>query len=94
MITGKDVIRKAFAKGISTGVFGYGFLFKIENVNDLVEINPFEGASNRTSFFTATKGKETTYPVQYTKYEKKRSIGAFAELSEACLLYTSDAADE
>ena len=56
--------------------------FKIVKVSDLVEINPFEGASNRTSFFTATKGKETTYPVQYTKYEKKRSIGAFAELSE------------
>ncbi|MCW3139006.1 MAG: BREX-1 system adenine-specific DNA-methyltransferase PglX [Methanophagales archaeon] len=57
--------------------------FKIESVYDLVEINPFEGASNRTSFFTATKGEETSYPVQYTKYEKKRSIGAFVELSEA-----------
>jgi len=54
--------------------------FEIEKVSDLVEINPFEGASNRTSFFIATKGEETTYPVQYTKYGKKRSIDAFAEL--------------
>ncbi|MCK4529209.1 hypothetical protein KAW18_17740, partial [candidate division WOR-3 bacterium] len=57
--------------------------FKIEKVSDLVEINPFEGATNRTSFFTATKGEETTYPVQYTRYGKKGSINAFAELAEA-----------
>ena len=57
--------------------------FKIEKVFDLVEINPFEGASNRTSFFTATKGEETTYPVQYTRYRKMGRIDAFAELPDA-----------
>jgi len=42
-----------------------GSPFKIECVHDLSLIKPFEGASNLTAVFVATKGKATSYPVPY-----------------------------
>lgn len=45
--------------------------FKILQVDDMVSLQPFEGASNRTSVFIATKGEVTTYPVSYYLWKKK-----------------------
>ena len=42
-----------------------GAPFKIECVHDLSLIKPFEGVSNLTAAFVATKGEPTTYPVPY-----------------------------
>lgn len=36
------------------------------HVDDMVSLNPFEGASNRTAVMVLEKGKPTTYPVPYT----------------------------
>ena len=43
-------------------------------VEDMVELNPFEGASNRTAVAVFVKGKAVSYPVPY-QYWKKRESG-------------------
>ena len=46
---------------------------KVLKVHDLVEINPFEGASNRTSAFFVKKKGETKYPVRYVLWRRKKN---------------------
>lgn len=46
---------------------------KVVKVHDLVEINPFEGASNRTSAIFVKKKGETKYPVRYVLWRKKKN---------------------
>jgi len=41
------------------------------HVDDMVELNPFEGASNRTAVMVLQKGQVTRYPVPYTLWRKK-----------------------
>ncbi|MBI4567101.1 MAG: N-6 DNA methylase [Planctomycetes bacterium] len=43
-------------------------------VEDMVELSPFEGATNRTAVAVFLKGKEVRYPVSY-QYWKKRGTG-------------------
>jgi len=45
---------------------------KVLKVHDLVEINPFEGASNRTAAIFIKKKGETEYPVRYVLWRRKR----------------------
>lgn len=40
-------------------------------VDDMTELQPFEGASNRTAVFTLRKGEPNRYPVPYTYWRKK-----------------------
>lgn len=55
--------------------------FKIIQVDDMVELQPFEGASNRTSVFTCQKGFQTTYPLSYVLWRKKRKGRISLDLS-------------
>ncbi len=48
--------------------------FGPQSVDDMVELNPFEGASNRTSVAVFVKNKPVKYPVIY-QYWKKRASG-------------------
>lgn len=48
-----------------------GAPFKLEVVDDMVDLQPFEAATNRTAIFSARKGDETSYPVQYWLWRKK-----------------------
>jgi SAM-dependent methyltransferase len=43
---------------------------RITYVDDMVSLNPFEGAANRTATLVLQKGKSTSYPVQYTVWRK------------------------
>ena len=43
---------------------------KVVYVDDMVALQPFEGASNRTAVMVLEKGKPTTYPVPYTVWRK------------------------
>lgn len=45
---------------------------RVLHVDDMVNLNPFEGASNRTAVMVLEKGKPTTYPVPYTVWRKKK----------------------
>jgi SAM-dependent methyltransferase len=44
---------------------------KVLHVDDMVALQPFEGASNRTAVMVLEKGKQTTYPVPYTVWRKQ-----------------------
>lgn len=43
---------------------------RVVHVDDMVSLQPFEGASNRTATIVLEKGKPTTYPVPYTVWRK------------------------
>ncbi|WP_243030043.1 Eco57I restriction-modification methylase domain-containing protein [Thermus altitudinis] len=45
---------------------------RMVHVDDMVDLNPFEGASNRTAVMVLEKGKPTRYPVPYTVWRKKK----------------------
>ena len=49
-----------------------GTPIRVIHVDDLVDLNPFEGASNRTAVMVLEKGKPTRYPVPYTVWRKKK----------------------
>jgi hypothetical protein len=47
---------------------------KILHVDDMVALQPFEGASNRTAVMVLKKGEPTAYPVPYTLWQKKKGV--------------------
>jgi len=44
---------------------------RVIRVDDLVKLQPFEGASNRTALLVLEKGTPTCYPVPYFRWRKK-----------------------
>jgi methylase of polypeptide subunit release factors len=58
--------------------------FKVFQVDDLSDFQPFEGATNRTAIVTFQKGRPTTYPVPYLYWRKKdkQSISLDDDLDE------------
>jgi hypothetical protein len=47
---------------------------KFLHVDDMVALQPFEGASNRTAVMVLKKGEPTAYPVPYTLWRKKKGV--------------------
>ena len=47
-----------------------GEQLKVKAVDDLSDLQPFEGATNRTAILTLIKGMPTRYPVPYTVWER------------------------
>ena len=47
-----------------------GTPFKVLQVDDMVDLQPFDSATNKTSVFFCQKGQETTYPVEYHVWTK------------------------
>ena len=48
-----------------------GAHFKIIQVDDIVDLQPFDAATNRTAVFLAQKGEKTEYPVEYMVWSKR-----------------------
>lgn len=48
-----------------------GAFFRIEQLDDMVTLQPFEGATNRTALVSCIKGEKTVYPVNYLLWKKK-----------------------
>ncbi len=48
-----------------------GTPFNVLQVDDMVELQPFDSATNRTAVFLAQKGEKTKYPVDYVIWKKK-----------------------
>ncbi|MGD0037967.1 MAG: N-6 DNA methylase [Bacteroidota bacterium] len=61
-----------------------GSCFRIDHLDDMVDLQPFEGATNRTSVVLCTKGETTKYPLPYTMWKKveKRKIDLDFTLEE------------
>lgn len=49
-----------------------GAPLRVKTVDDLSDLQPFEGAINRTAILTLIKGEPTRYPVSYTVWKRKR----------------------
>jgi hypothetical protein len=47
---------------------------QVLHVDDMVALQPFEGASNRTAVMVLKKGGPTAYPVPYTLWRKKKGV--------------------
>ena len=45
---------------------------KVVQVDDMVKLNPFEGATNRTAVLFLIKGERTNYPVEYVVWKKEQ----------------------
>jgi SAM-dependent methyltransferase len=50
---------------------GNGTPLAVVHVDDMADLKPFEGASNRTTIFVLERGRVTKYPVPYTYWRKK-----------------------
>jgi hypothetical protein len=48
---------------------------KVTKAHDLVSVQPFEGAANKTAAIILKKGTKTTYPVPYTLWKRKKGVG-------------------
>ena len=70
------VITQSVFKTVGAGVgfrrfqLGDGDLLQVVHVDDLSELQPFEGARNRTAVVMLQKGRPTRYPVPYTFWRK------------------------
>lgn len=63
----------------------FGPEFRVESVDDFVDVKPFAGATNRTAVFAWRRGEPTDYPVSYTVWQRKqpRSVPQGASLADA-----------
>ena len=48
-----------------------GPFFKVEQLDDMVELQPFEGATNRTSLVLFKKSKKINYPSTLSPMEEE-----------------------
>lgn len=69
---------------------GDGVSFRVLHIDDLVEIRPFSGASNRPAVLIAKKGQSTKYPVSYTYWRRalRASVPEDACLSQVAEVFT------
>ncbi|MEO0091728.1 MAG: N-6 DNA methylase [candidate division WOR-3 bacterium] len=55
-----------------------GQYLKVLKAHDLVTIQPFEGAANKTAAIILKKGDKTKYPLPYFVWTKKKGVGKIA----------------
>ena len=48
---------------------------KVLGMEDMVHLQPFQGAANKTAIFTLTKGQATRYPVPVVEWHRKPGVG-------------------
>lgn len=69
----QSVFKSKSSEGFRHFAIPNGAPFCVDAVDDMVDIKPFENAQNRSAVMFLTKGKETTYPVPYSKWSKIES---------------------
>jgi len=52
-----------------------GEYLKVLKAHDLVSVQPFEGAANKTAAIILQKNPKTSYPVKYTLWNRKKGVG-------------------
>ncbi len=78
LITQEVFKSKGAGEGFRRFQLGESRYLKILKVHDLVSIQPFEGATNKTAAIILKKGEKTEYPVPYTLWSKKKGVGKIA----------------
>ncbi len=74
LITQEVFKSKSAGEGFRRFQLGDKKYLKLLKVHDLVSIQPFEGATNKTSAIFLMKGRKTEYPVPYIIWNKKKGI--------------------
>jgi SAM-dependent methyltransferase len=85
------IITQSVFKTIGAGqsfrrfVLGSGTPVAVTSVDDLIDLQPFEGATNRTAVVILQRGRKTKYPIPYSTWRKTVSgrIPEDATLDEA-----------
>jgi SAM-dependent methyltransferase len=74
----QSVFKADAGKGFRQFKLPDGTPVKVLHVDDMVELQPFEGATNRTSLVILQKGRPTKYPVSYLYWKKTTKGKAIA----------------
>ncbi len=75
LITQEVFKSKGAGEGFRRFRLGEDKYLKIIKAHDLVSIQPFEGAANKTAAIILKKGEKTEYPVPYYVWTKKKGVG-------------------
>lgn len=75
LITQEVFKSKGAGEGFRRFQLGNRAPFRILKAHDLVQVQPFEGAANKTAIVVARKGQPTRYPVPYTLWRRKPRVG-------------------
>jgi hypothetical protein len=75
LITQEVFKSKGAGEGFRRFQLGDGKYLKVLEAHDLVSIQPFEGATNKTAAIILKKGEKTEYPVSYIVHTKKKGVG-------------------
>jgi len=75
LITQEVFKSKGAGEGFRRFRLGNNDYLKVLKAHDLVSVQPFEGAANKTALIVLKKGKQTTYPVPYTLWKRLKGIG-------------------
>ncbi|HRD22802.1 MAG TPA: N-6 DNA methylase [Candidatus Hydrothermia bacterium] len=78
LITQEVFKSKGAGEGFRRFQLGDRKYFKVLKAHDLVSIQPFEGAANKTAAIILKKGEKTEYPLPYFIWTKKKGIGKIA----------------
>lgn len=78
LITQEVFKSKGAGEGFRKFRLGDGEYLKVLKAHDLVSVQPFEGAANKTAAIVLKKGHKTNYPVPYTVWTRKKGVGKIA----------------
>jgi len=78
LITQEVFKSKGAGEGFRRFQLGSKEYLKVLKAHDLVSIQPFEGAANKTAAIILKKGEKTEYPVPYIVWNKKKGVGKIA----------------
>ena len=78
LITQEVFKSKGAGEGFRRFQLGDGKYLKVLKAHDLVSIQPFEGATNKTAAIILKRGEKTEYPLPYFIWSKKRDVGKIA----------------
>lgn len=75
LITQEVYKSKGAGEGFRRFQLGQRDHLRVLKAHDLVAVQPFEGAANKTAAIILRKGQQTKYPVPYVVWKRKRGVG-------------------
>lgn len=75
LITQEVFKSKGAGEGFRRFRLGSQKYFRVLKAHDLVAVQPFEGAANKTALIIAKKDEITSYPVPYTVWSRRKGVG-------------------
>ena len=78
LITQEVLKAKGAGEGFRRFQLGDQKYLKVLKAHDLVSIQPFEGAANKTAAIILKRGEKTEYPLPYFIWAKKKGVGKIA----------------